>query len=150
MTLDRDIGRDALRLLAIREHSRRELQRKLLSRGHAEDLIEQLLDDLSNRGLLNEERMTEAYAAERVRKGFGPVRIRQELHRRGLVDDLIDSHLDKSKQEWLGLMAAAHDKKFGPARVFDAKECARRARFLEYRGFPADLIAAFLRGDDGS
>jgi regulatory protein len=46
------------------------------------------------------------------------------------------------------MMTAAHDKKFGPARAGDASERARRARFLEYRGFPADLIAAFLHGDD--
>jgi regulatory protein len=103
-----------------------------------------LLDDLSERGLLSDERMAETYVAERVRKGFGPVRIRHELHRRGLRDDLIEPHLKKPKQEWLESMAAVHDKRFGANRAADTKERARRARFLEYRGFPADLIAGFL------
>ena len=70
MSLDSDIGRDALRLLTSREHSRRELQRKLLARGHDEAGIECALDELSDSGLLSD---------ERVRKGFGLVRIRQEL-----------------------------------------------------------------------
>ena len=89
-----------------------------------------------------------AVVAERVRKGFGPMRIRQELRQRGLSDDLIEPHLDRTRQEWLEAVSAAHDKKFGPTRAGDLKERARRSRFLEYRGFPADLIAGFLQGDD--
>lgn len=148
MSLDPDIGRDALRLLTSREHSRFELQRKLLARGHDEVGVERALDDMSERGLLSEERMAEAYVAERVRKGFGPVRIRHELRQRGLTDALIEPHLERTSQEWLETMAAAHDKKFGLIRACDAKEQARRSRFLEYRGFPADLISGFLHGDD--
>jgi regulatory protein len=132
-----------------REHSRRELDRKLASRGFPQDEVERVLDDLSERGLLNEERMAEVYVAERVRKGFGPVRIRHELRQRGLSDGLIALHLEKSKQEWLQAMALANDKKYGPTRPPEATERARRARFLEYRGFPADLIACFMYGDDG-
>ena len=127
---------------------RRELQRKLFARGHDKAGIERVLDDLSERGLLSEERMAEVYVAERVRKGFGPVRIRQELRQRGLPGELIEPHLDKTRQEWLEVMAAAHDKKFGVTRASDARERAKRSRFLEYRGFPADLIAGFLHGDD--
>jgi regulatory protein len=93
--------------------------------------------------------MAEVYVAERVRKGFGPVRIRHELRQRGLSDGLIALHLEKSKQEWLEAMAVAHDKKYGPTRAAEATERARRARFLEYRGFPADLVAGFMYGDDG-
>jgi regulatory protein len=33
--------------------------------------------------------MAEAYVAGRLRKGFGPLRLRQELRERGLDDDLI-------------------------------------------------------------
>ena len=143
-----DIERDALRLLAVREHSRKELQRKLGARGFVAADIKPVLDDLTDRGLLSEERMAETYVAERVRKGFGPVRIRRELRQRGLAGDLIESRLARSTGEWSATMTAAHDKRFGSARALDAKERARRARFLEYRGFSADLIAGFLLGDD--
>ncbi|MEN8167789.1 MAG: hypothetical protein ABFR65_09980 [Pseudomonadota bacterium] len=37
-----------------------------------------------------------------------------------------------------------HDSKYGAQPPTDRKEMARRARFLEYRGFPGDLMAEFL------
>jgi regulatory protein len=110
--------------------------------------VEAVLDALADRGLVSEARMAEAYVAERLRRGFGPVRIRHELRERGVPDDHIDPHLRKEPQEWLALMAEVHDKKFGPGPSGDRREWARRARFLEYRGFPADLIGRFLsRGE---
>jgi regulatory protein len=139
--------RDALRLLASREHSRLELRRKLCARGFDEKDIERLLDDLCDRGQLSEERMAETYVAARVGKGFGPVRIRGELRQRGLSDDIIRPYLEKSAGEWSRVLSAAHDKRFGHARPVDGRERARRARFLEYRGFPTELIASFLNGE---
>lgn len=136
----------ALDLLAARDHSREELARKLAARGFAEDRVGSTLDALAEAGLLDEGRLAEAYVAERLHKGFGPLRIRQELRGKGLSDDLIEPHLRLSQGDWLELIAAAHDKRFGAIAAADAHERGRRGRFLEYRGFPADLIARFLHG----
>jgi regulatory protein len=136
-------------LLAIREHSRAELARKLAGRGFDTAAVNEALAHLAETGLLDEGRLAEAYVAERLHKGFGPLRIRQELRGKGLADDLIAPHLRLDDGDWLGFIAAAHDKRFGPAAPGDAKERARRGRFLEYRGFPADLIARFLHGVRG-
>jgi regulatory protein len=136
-------------LLANREHSRAELARKLAGRGFDTAAVDQALAHLAETGLLDEGRLAEAYVAERLRKGFGPLRIRQELRGKGLADDLIAPHLRRDDGDWLGFIAAVHDKRFGPAAPGDAKERARRGRFLEYRGFPADLIARFLHGGHG-
>jgi len=137
-----------LRLLGNREHSRAELTRKLEARGYERPDIAQVLDALAEERLLSDERMAHAYVAERLRKGFGPLAVRQELRRRGIADTLIEPHLNRSSGEWLQHMAEVAEKKFGSGRARDRKELARRARFLEYRGFPAELIARFLRGDD--
>jgi regulatory protein len=139
-----------LRLLASREHSPGELRGKLRARGYADQEIERLLDELGARGLVSEDRTARAYVEERARKGFGPVRIRQELRRKGLSDDVIEPCLQRSSREWREAMIAAHDKKFGRCEAAEAKEQARRARFLEYRGFPTDLIAAFLLREEAS
>jgi SOS response regulatory protein OraA/RecX len=37
-----------------------------------------------------------------------------------------------------------HDSKFGQTVPDNRKELAKRARFLEYRGFPGELIGDFL------
>lgn len=140
------VRNQALRLLASREHSRWELERKLLARGYEAAVLAGVLDALTETGLLSDERMAEAYVAGRLRKGFGPLRLRQELRERGLDDDLIGPCLDRSASDWLELMTRVAARKFGPGRVTDRKELARRARFLEYRGFPPDLVGRYLRG----
>ena len=139
------VRNQALRLLASREHSRGELERKLLARGYEAAILGGVLDALTETGLLSDERMAEAYVAGRLRKGFGPLRLRQELRERGLGDDLIGPCLDRSASDWLELMTRVAARKFGPGRVTDRKELARRARFLEYRGFPPDLVGRYLR-----
>jgi regulatory protein len=108
--------------------------------------VGEVLDDLVEHGLLSEARMAEVYVAERLRKGFGPLRVRHELREKGLSDDLIEPHLSLADERWAELMTDAAAKKFGGAPARDGKELARRARFLEYRGFPADLIARYLDG----
>jgi regulatory protein len=145
--LEDTIHSQALRLLASREHSRAELERKLRARGYEAVPMARVLDTLTETGLLSDERMAEAYVAERLRKGFGPLRLRQELHGRGLDDDLIGSCLALTSSEWLEFLARVAAKKFGPGPATDRKEQARRARFLEYRGFPPELVGRYLRGD---
>lgn len=145
MILNAEVRREALALLARREHSRRELARKLAARGHDPAGVDDVLDELSNRGLQSDSRMAEAYVAERLAKGFGPLRVRQELRERGVADELIDPLLDQDPDEWRGRISQIAAKKFGADLPQDPKERARRARFLEYRGFPPELIARFLR-----
>jgi regulatory protein len=145
-------ARIALKLLATREHSRLELIHKLVARGFGEADVAPVLDRLAAEGSLNESRMAETYVAERVRKGFGPLRIRRELKEKGLSDAAIAPHLDPMAGDWPDRLAEAHDRRFGPGAPSDApcdrSELARRARFLEQRGFPSEAIRRFLRWND--
>ncbi len=136
----------ALRLLGRREHSRRELTTKLLGKGYPAAGVVGVLDDLATSGLQSDERMAEAYVNERVRRGFGPLRIRQELRERGVAEEVIQACLDLPPGDWLVLMDGVATRKFGLAKAGEPKEVARRARFLEYRGFPTELISRYLRG----
>ena len=137
----------ALRLLANREHSRQELVCKLRAKGHEQAAIDPVLDDLTASDLVSDQRTAEAYVTARTRKGFGPRRLRQELRERGVEDDLIAPLLDRDAEDWRERLARVAEKKFGPEPATDRKELARRARFLEYRGFPPDLVSRYLRGD---
>lgn len=142
-----ELEQAAIRLLAIREHSRTELRRKLQSRCEASALLEQVLDGLELRGYLSDARFVEQYVSSRKQKGFGPVRIRQELQERGVASALIDPPTDCRDEEWQALLRECCRRKFGNTGVADFKERARRARFLEYRGFPSELIRDFLWND---
>lgn len=137
----------ALRLLASREHSRLELERKLRAKGHHLAAIARVLDELSATDLVSNQRTAEALAAARSAKGYGPLRLRQELRQRGLEEELVAPLLERDKGDWLDLLVRVAEKKFGSAPASDPKDLARRARFLEYRGFPPELVRRYLRGD---
>jgi len=129
-----------LRLLVHREHSRKELYRKLASKGHGATLIEQALDQLEQRDALNENRFVEQYVGARIRKGYGPVRIEQELGERCIDDTMAHAWLYAADVDWFALMEQACIRKFGTAHADAYKEQAKFARFLEYRGFQHEMI----------
>ena len=85
--------RAALELLARREHSRRELTRKLAARGFPDDVIAPALDELERSGALADARFTDSFVRSRIAKGQGPQRIRAELAQRGIADAEADDGL---------------------------------------------------------
>ena len=130
----------AVRLLAAREHSRAELERKLATKGHQEDAFGPVLDDLEQRGLLSDQRFAEQYVAQRVRKGYGPLRIRAELRERGVSSELIAEALDHGDHDWPGLLRDVRAGRFGKGFPADRRDAVRQARFLAQRGFPESLV----------
>ncbi|MBS3804348.1 MAG: regulatory protein RecX [Oleiphilaceae bacterium] len=128
----------ALRLLARREHSRFELARKLRQRQLPNDIIDTVLDDYENEGWLSDERFAEVYGRQRREAGYGPVRIRNELQRRGVV--FWPAELaEMTDNDWTFLAITARVKKFGLTALRDNwPEKARQARFLAQRGFSGE------------
>lgn len=143
-----ELEQAAIRLLTNREHSRAELSRKLQARCDDRNLLSEVLDGLERSGYLSDDRFTELYVNYRKQKGFGPIRIRQELQERGVSTDLINVWVDMMDHQWLELLEECSQRKFGDTSPGDFKEQARRARFLEYRGYPSELIRTYLWGND--
>ena len=137
----------ALGFLARREHSRRELMRKLATRGFPEDVVYRALDELERSGALAEARFTESFVRSRISKGQGPQRIRAELAQRGITGDGADDVLRAADVDWLTTIRAVRAKRFGPDLPRDYAERARQARFLQYRGFDGAQIRAALEFD---
>lgn len=133
-----------MRLLAQREHSRRELQDKLRLRGFPSEEITQTLDRLRTQGLQSDSRFAENYIESRLRRGFGPVRIGVELRERGIEEGLISEQMAIYKEQWWEELQRVHQNKYGSAPAKSRNELAKRARFLEYRGFRGDLIRRLL------
>jgi regulatory protein len=142
--------RCAVELLGRREHSRRELTRKLGTRGFPDDVITGVLDDLERSGALADTRFTDVFVRSRVAKGQGPQRIRAELAQRGIGGAAADEVLRGAEVDWLETIRAARRKRFGPDLPRDYAERAKQARFLQYRGFAAEQIRAALELDGDS
>ena len=139
-----EVERTAAGLLASREHTRQELFRKLSSRGYSPELVIPVLDRMEGAGQLSDERFTEQYVQLRLRKGYGPLRIRHELQDRGIAENLITNLLDEQKLDWSEHLRSTAEQKFGDKPMVDDRERGRRARFLEYRGYPSSLIRDYL------
>lgn len=156
----------ALQALALREHSRSELRRKLCrprpgAHGPSEDVpddrdavderrqahaaeVEALLDELQAQGLLSDERFIESRVHARASR-FGNRRIQQELQRHGVsLDDRTAAELRRSEEQ---RARSVWSRRFG-ASAADAAERARQMRFLAARGFSPDVIRRVVRGRD--
>jgi len=134
----------ALKLLAGREHSRAELQRKLAAHETEPGELARVLDELQARGFIDEQRVIESVLYRRASR-LGSARVRQELLAKGLdpqavaeaVAGLQGSEVARAREVWR--------RKFGePPR--DATERARQVRFLLARGFGAETVRRVVRG----
>ena len=138
----------AIRLLARREHSLRELRRKLASRGHDADIVEEALAEVARDGVQSDARFAEGYVRSAIGRGHGPVKIRADLRARGIDAEGAAKALD-TDADWLRLACTALAKRFRAQPPADRKEWARQARFLAGRGYPADVAASAIgRGGD--
>ena len=134
----------ALRLLARREHTRRELEQKLGA--HVADAAElsRLLDDFTARGWICEARAAEQLVRAKRRR-FGAARIRHTLVEKGVPQHLIASALEELKATELETARAVWTRKFSAAPV-TAAERARHVRFLQSRGFSVEIAMRVVRG----
>ena len=131
-------------LLARREHTRLELERKLADREFDADVIRDALDDLQEDGLMDEDRFIESFVRARVGKGHGPARIQAELGQRGIDGGRARRWLHDAELNWHSLAAGVREKRFGSSPPNDFKERARQMRYLQYRGFDSEQINAAL------
>ena len=76
--------RAALRALARRAHARQDLQRRLVKKQHPPAAVEAALERLTIRGLLDDHRFAEEYAALRATRGKGPARLLRDLQAQGV------------------------------------------------------------------
>ena len=125
----------ALGLLVRREHSQRELKRKLKDRGKEFEEIETALEKLSRQDFQNDERFALALARSRQSGGYGPNRIRSELGQHGLGPELIDPAISGLGCDWLGMAKDLINRRFLRKIQADPLQARKAVDFLLRRGF---------------
>ena len=134
----------ALRLLSGRDHSRQELERKLVPHEEEPGQLARILDELQAKGFISQERVIESVIHRRAAR-FGAARIKQELAGKGLdaqavseaVASLKGSELERAREVWR--------RKFGQPPA-DAAERGKQMRFLASRGFATEVIRRTVSG----
>ncbi|MBN0986982.1 regulatory protein RecX [Amphritea pacifica] len=135
-----EVKNAAIGLLARREHSRKELRDKLASRCEAVDL-EAVLDDLAGNGYQSDQRFTESFIRMRAGQGQGWVKIRFELQRKGIDNELVAAVSEATEIDWFALAQEMYQRKYRTELDrSDYKERAKRMRFMAQRGFTSEQI----------
>mgnify|MGYP006196786733 CR=1 FL=1 len=132
----------ALRYLAGREHSRAELERKLAPHAESAGALQALLGELEQKKQLSNERFAEQRAHVLARK-YGPAHIRHDLKAKGVPEHLIER---VSAAGELETARAILQRKYRSAPA-TREERARRARFLQGRGFSAEVVHRLVLRD---
>ena len=134
----------ALRHLVRREHSRAELARKLAPHAESPAAIAEVLDLLLSRKQLSDERYAEERARVLARK-YGPAKIRHELRIKGIGEDIVNRISDDGQLERARAILARRYR----APAASPQDRAKRARFLQGRGFATEVILRLIRMGDG-
>ncbi len=138
------IKKECLRLLTRRDHSRKEMQEKLVLKGYDRNQVGEIIDELSKQNWQDDFRYAESYARVRSQKGFGPGYIAYELRQQGVAQDTIEQIIRSMSDQWMILLEQAYTKKYPDSAKLDNNERAKRIRFLMQRGFTSTMITALF------
>ena len=132
----------AVNMIASRPLSQKELKKRLVQKGSDEEDAEAAVEWLTDLGAVNDE----AYAAALVRhysaRGYGSMRIREELHRRGVPRELWDAALEERCDSAETLDSLIRKKCKGD--LDDPKERKRLCDALMRRGFSWSEVKSAL------
>jgi len=128
----------AIALLARRDHSRAELERKLARHSPDAGRIAQVLDQLQTEKLLSDQRFAEGVVRVRSAR-YGSLRVAQDLRARGVTGEMASSLVSGLKAGEAERARDIWQRKFGGPPQ-DGAERARQMRFLQARGFAPDVI----------
>ena len=128
--------------LARREHTTKEIYKKLEKRVESLDVLEDEINKLVEEGLIDNERFAEQYIHSRSFKGYGPLRIKQELKQKGVEENI--GHSLMTDRDWTSLAHQVLKKKAGNKLPEETKELLKIKKFLSYRGFDFSHIEKAL------
>ncbi len=141
----------ALSLLSFRDRSVKELQKRLLEKGEAEDRVAPTIERLQQSGLLDDSR----FAAERARAGLvGKARSRRQIEhdlaQRGVTREVASAAIqqvlaDEGTSEFEVAVRAARKKAKSLERLDPQAKRQKLYGFLARQGYTPDLVRRAMR-----
>ena len=129
----------ALRLLEFRSHSEYEMRTKLLHAGAKAEDIDGIMDFLREYSLVNDRIYAQRLAADLSKlKKFGGYRIKSELMRRGISNEICEEVISGLDCDEAQMLLPLMKKKLGGE--FDRKSRDRAFRYFAARGYSFDDI----------
>ncbi len=140
---------DALRMLARRELSERQVRQRLARREHPHDQIDDAIERLKADRALDDARVAAIIArTETTVRKRGKLRVKRRIEAAGIAPAVAERAADEVFRDLDpdALVTAALQKRLrGADRIADDRQYARLWRYLVGQGFEADRVAAVLR-----
>lgn len=138
----------AVRYLAARDHSRREIGQKLLQAGYRPCTVEMVLYKLEREHLLNDANFARQWVEARAARRLGRNRIAQELRRKGVSTEEAEEALSAlDEEDQLSCAIALAEKAAARAKPGEdpRKTASRIAGMLARRGYSWDIAKEAIR-----
>lgn len=141
--------RTAIGLLGRRPYARKDLGRRLVTKGHPKPAVELALERAERLGYLDDERFARHYVQTRTARGRGPARLRRELSIQGVGSTIADRVLaeevtpEASNGQLLALARKRSDQLAGLPRP---DRIRRVVAYLARRGFTGSEVVQLVRG----
>ncbi len=138
----------ALKYLARRDRSLREMQTYLEKKSFSPAVVRQTLDYLVERNYLDDERFVRSWGQSRIRTAkIGRLRLQQELLHKGLEMDVVRAAVEDLYAGLDEVQLALDCARKNPAKwrgLEPEKKRRRMAQFLERKGFSSETIRRVL------
>ena len=135
-----------MNVLSRREHSEKEIYLKFVNLVNSKDtLLEEILK-LKEEGLISNQRYAEAYIRSRFHSGFGPIRIKYELEKKGVIESIIKTAFQETDLDWDDKLKSEFKKKYESNDMKSLND-NKISKFFLYRGFDLEKISKLIKNN---
>ena len=137
-------------LLARREYSEFEIRCKMQEKAFSEEDIENTILYCQQKNWQNDHRFTENYLNFRAQRGYGLMRIKQELRQlKGIQSEVIEDVLMENEIDWSEIALCVLRKKFPDfQQKQDPRSKQKIWRYMMSHGFSADDFGSFVGSNE--
>ena len=136
-----------MRLLARREYSEQEIRRKLGGE-YPSTILAAVIEHCRALDWLNEARMMAVFIRSRANRGYGPIRVMQELRFKGLSAEPIKLALEACEIDWFAMAKQQAVRKVSEPAILDRVARGKLLAFLQRRGFTSEQARYALTPSD--
>lgn len=136
----------AVKFLALRIRTEKEVRDKLHKEGYDQDCIQKVIDELLAMGYINDKLYAQKYIYDRSKlKPLSKKMMKLELISRGVSEETADEVLADWKVDDSVVAERLLKNKFGKYDLSDEKILRKAYMFLAHRGFSGETIKAAIR-----
>ena len=137
------------RYLSQRDNSSTELKQKVAKKGYKKSDIEQVIQNLSDNGYLDDESFTAKFVEEKTELNqWGPQKIRSHLFKKGIdrtiIDNVLSKKTDNLQQQQICVDLVMKRKRHFLREEDTYKQKQKIYRYLAGRGFSGSVIKKTL------